>query len=223
MPPCPSGGRFITFEGPEGSGKSTQADQLQLRLDRLGVTALRTREPGGSPIGAEIRSLLLANDRPPITPTAEALLIAADRAFHVEAVIRPALAAGAIVLCDRYVDSTYAYQGFGAGLDLPALQAVTQFATGGLMPDLTLLIDVEASVGIDRRRAAYRRGAGELNRMDRRELDFHRRVREGFLTLARREPHRFSIVDGRQAPEVVAEQIWSRVAPLVGAPLEQRR
>ncbi|HEV2124330.1 MAG TPA: dTMP kinase [Chloroflexota bacterium] len=215
MPSTLGSGRFITFEGPEGSGKSTQATYLQRHLERMGVLVLRTREPGGSIIGPEVRSILLAPDRPPLVPAAEALLIAGDRAQHVADVIRPAIASGAVVLCDRYIDSTFAYQGFGAGIDFPTLQAITHFATGGLTPDLTILVDVEARVGISRRRAAFRKGTGEFNRMDRREMEFHQRVREGFLALALREPSRFLVIDGRQSPEAVAEQIWTRVSTLL--------
>jgi dTMP kinase len=208
-------GTFITFEGPEGAGKSTQVEHLRHRLERAGLVVLPTREPGGTPVGRELRAMLLVPDRPELAPPTEVLLMCADRAQHVAKVIRPALAAGMIVISDRYADSTLAYQGFGAGGDLTALQAVNQFATGGLLPDLTVLIDLDVAVGLERKAAAARGGGEELNRIDRRSLDYHRRVRQGFLSLAAREPSRFLVVDGGRAPELVAEQIWARVAQLL--------
>src|SRR5581483_10257951 len=135
---------------------------------------------------------------------------------HVAEVIRPALAAGMVVVSDRYADSTFAYQGFGDGLDLAALQRITDFATGGLYPELTILIDLDPRIGLERRRAAYRVGDGELNRIDRRDLSYHQRVREGYLALAQREPQRFLVIDGTRTVEEIAAIIWERVAALLG-------
>ena len=211
-------GRLIAFEGGEGSGKSTQAAIL---AERLG--ALRTFEPGDTPLGASVRELLLDRATLEITPRAEALLMAADRAQHVAEVIRPALAAGMVVVCDRYGDSTLAYQGFGSGTDLASLEAVTQFATGGLSPHLTVLIDLDVRIGLERKRQASRAGGDDMNRIDLREVSYHERVREGFLTLARRAPERFFVVDGTKAPELIADEIWDRVVRLVPVKAETRR
>jgi dTMP kinase len=154
-------------------------------------------------------------ERPPLAPEAEVLLLCADRAQHVAEVIRPALAAGMVVLSDRFADSTLAYQGFGNGLDLASLDALTGYATGGLRPDLTILIDLDVEVGLARRRAAFRRGDGELNRIDRRDVAYHQRVRDGYLALAQREPERFFTVDGQQDPDQVADCVWQRVRDLL--------
>lgn len=218
-PERPSG-CFITFEGPDGGGKSTQVEHLCRRLEHAGVVVLPTREPGGTPVGRELRAMLLVPDRAPLAPQAEALLMCADRAQHVSEVIRPALAAGTVVLCDRFTESTLAYQGFGGGVDLASLEAVAHFATGGLTPDLTVLIDVDVRLGLERRRRAFRAGEGEFNRIDRRRLEYHQRVRTGFLALADREPERFLVVNGGQAPEEISDQLWERVARLVGVKAE---
>ncbi|MGH2354349.1 MAG: dTMP kinase [Chloroflexota bacterium] len=218
-----SKGRFITFEGPEGGGKSTQVEHLCRRLERAGVVVLPTREPGGTPVGRELRAMLLVPDRPQLAPATESLLMCADRAQHVAEVIRPALAAGMVVISDRYVDSTLAYQGFGGGVDLASLEAVTAFATGGLSPDLTVLIDLDVGTGLERKRAAFRAGEGEFNRIDGRGLEYHQRVRNGFLTLAKRAPERYLLVNGEHPAEVIADQIWARVAALVGVTAEARR
>jgi dTMP kinase len=138
-------------------------------------------------------------------------------------VIRPALAAGMVVVCDRYADSTLAYQGFGSGTDLASLEAVTQFATGGLSPHLTVLIDLDVRIGLERKRQASRAGEDDMNRIDLREVSYHERVREGFLTLARRTPERFFVVDGTRAPELIADEIWDRVIRLVPVKAETRR
>ena len=208
-------GRFISFEGPEGGGKTTQCDLLARRLEKAGFVVARTREPGGTVIGQELRAMLLMPERPAPTPIVQALLMSADRAQHVAEVIRPALTAGRMVVSDRYYDSTLAYQGYGEGVDLASLAALTRFATEGLVPDLTVLVDLDVKVGLDRRRAAFRAGDGELNRIDRRDVAYHERVRRGYLTLARREPGRFLVVDGLAAPEAIANQVWERAAPLL--------
>lgn len=209
-------GHFITLEGPEGVGKSTQSEILCRRLEKAGEVVVQTHEPGGTVIGRELRAMLLMPERPAPTPEVQALLMSADRAQHVAEVIRPALAAGMVVVSDRYADSTFAYQGFGDGLDLAALQQITDFATGGLYPELTILIDLDPRIGLERRRAAYRVGDGELNRIDRRDLSYHQRVREGYLELARREPQRFLVIDGTRTVEEIAAIIWERVAALLG-------
>lgn len=207
-------GRFITFEGPEGSGKSTQVRLLRERLEALGRSAVQTREPGGTALGKAVRELLLGAEQLHMVAEAEALLLSADRAQHVAEVIRPALAAGRIVLGDRHVDSMLAYQGFGRGMDLARLEQLAAIATGGLSPDVTVLIDLDPVISLTRRRASSTDG-GEVNRFDRRALAFHQRVREGFLALAAREPERFVIVDGLAPVDGVAEAIWSAIQPVV--------
>jgi dTMP kinase len=209
-------GLFVTFEGPEGSGKSTQVDALRRRLEAAGIVVMHTREPGGTVIGQELRAMLLMPERPAPVPKVQALLMSADRAQHVEEVIRPALAAGMVVISDRYADSTLAYQGFGEGLDLSALDAVTAFATSGLVPDLTVLIDLDVRTGLERRHAAFKAGESELNRIDRRELAFHQRVREGYLALAAREPRRFFVINGLEPAHLIADRIWEKVSGFLG-------
>ncbi len=186
-----SRGLFITLEGPEGSGKSTQIRFLGTTLRKAGYSVAYTREPGGTRVAEAIRKTLLsASSHEPVTAEAEALLVLAARSQHVAHFIRPALNRGAIVLCDRFADSTFAYQGFGRGLALSWLQTANKVATGGLAPHLTLLLDVPASVGLARRR----RARGTQNRLDRESAQFHRRVRQGFLTLAAREPRRIKTI-----------------------------
>jgi dTMP kinase len=184
-------GRFITLEGPDGSGKSTQLLQLTSWLTAQGYTILKTREPGGTRLGECIRELLHNPTHTEMVAHTEILLYSASRAQLVAEVIRPALEAGTVVLCDRYFDSTYAYQGYGRGLSLEDLRRITEFAVQGLIPDLTLYLDVPPEVGL-RRRAQ----SGEaLNRLDRETLAFHTRVREGYLALADAEPARWSVID----------------------------
>ncbi len=200
-------GVLITFEGVEGSGKSTQCARLAKRLREAGYRVLETREPGGTPLAERIRAVLLApHSSPsgePIDPRCETQLILACRSQHVAQVIEPALKEGSVVLCDRFVDSTLAYQGYGRGLSLPALLSLNRFATGGLKPDLTLLFDVPVSTGLARRR---RERGMELNRLDRETRKFHERVRKGFLELAKHNPRRIKVLDGRPDPEAVAAQ-----------------
>jgi dTMP kinase len=216
-------GRFITFEGPEGGGKSTQVAHLSRRLEQAGVVVLPTREPGGTPVGRELRAMLLVPDRPALSPETEALLMCADRAQHVAEVIRPALISGTVVVCDRYSDSTLAYQGFGQGVDLASLETLVRFATGGLQPHLTILIDLDVRLGLERKRRASHAGEDDLNRIDLRDVSYHKRVRDGFLTLAAREPERFFVVDGSGPPEALSDQIWGRVRRLVGVRAETPR
>ena len=199
-------GLFVTFEGGEGTGKSTQIARLAERLRRRGIEPVITREPGGTPLAEGIRALLLDPGRAP-GPIAEAFLMEAARADLVAHVIRPALAAGRVVLCDRYDDSTLAYQGAGRGLDVGMLRDWNRAATGGLKPDLTLLFDLDPATGLERRAGA----TGEPNRLDREPRDFHARVRAGYLELARAEPGRFVTLDASLAPEALEAKVWKAV------------
>ncbi len=201
-------GLFITFEGPEGSGKSTQLALLADWLREQDYEVLRTREPGGTRIGETIRSLLHDIRFTEMRPRAEILLYSASRAQLVDEIIRPALAEGKVVLCDRYADSTYAYQGYGRGLPLEWLRRITDFATGGLRPDLTICLDLAPELGLARKVA----GKTEMNRLDREQLDFHRRVRAGYLELAGMEPERWRIIAAEEPVEAVQAAIRALVA-----------
>ncbi|MDE3088010.1 MAG: dTMP kinase [Chloroflexota bacterium] len=196
---------FITFEGPDGSGKTTQARMLAAYLQSRGMDVLLTREPGGTAISEQIRDVILSTHNLSIQHETEALLFSAARAQIVAELIRPALAAGKIVICDRYADSTLAYQGYGLGLDLDALRAITRFATGGLVPDLTFYVDVPAEVGLARRHR------GETNRLDQKQVEYHARVRAGYLEMAKSEPQRWVIVDGTRALDAVQEEIRGQI------------
>lgn len=194
---------FITFEGSEGCGKTTQMGLLAEYLGQQGYPILTTREPGGTPIGEQVRAILSDLGNTAMHPRTEILLFQASRAQHVEQVIRPHLQKGGIVLCDRYADSTMAYQGYGYRLvDLDLLRTIIDFATGGLKPDLTLLLDLDVELGL-RRRAL----GGEWNRLDAYDLDFYQRVRQGYYTMAQAEPQRWVIVDASQTPEQVQAEI----------------
>ncbi len=208
--PAPAGrGRFITIEGPEGAGKTTQAARLEAALRARGVTVLGTREPGGTSLGERIRDLLLAPSPTPIDPLADALLFNAARRQLVEEVIEPALAAGTTVVCARFADSTRAYQGHGGGLPIGELEALEEIATGGLVPDLTLLLDLPVEVGLGRK------GPEDQTRFETGfDLAFHRRVRNGFLAMAVAEPGRFVVIDATAPAEAVAERIARAVAHL---------
>ena len=200
-------GVFISFEGPEGAGKSTQTKLLQLALERAGYGVTLTREPGGTPLGDAVRNVVLLNLDLEVAPLPEFLLYSASRAQLVRDVITPALQAQRVVICDRYADSSLAYQGYGRGLNLPFLREVTWEATGGLRPHVTVLLDLEPSIGLKR---ASSRGAKD--RLELADLAFHRRVRDGFLQLAGLEPERFLVVDATLAEGVIHEQILSAVA-----------
>jgi dTMP kinase len=195
----PNSCRFVTFEGPDGSGKTSQLKLAAAWLESRGVPLLITREPGGTPIGEEIRKLLHDVRHTEMAREAEILLYSASRAQHVAEIILPALKAGKVVLCDRFYDSTYAYQGFGRGLPLEALQLITQFATQNLIPDLTLYLDIAPEIGLQRRE----RGGEVLNRLDRETLEFHKRVREGYLTLIKENPGRWRTIDASGTLEEV--------------------
>jgi len=205
---------FLTLEGPEGSGKSTQAPRVAQLLRDRGWNTLLSREPGGTLIGDQIRNVLhdLANTA--MHPRTEALLYSASRAQIVSEVIKPQLTSGGAVVCDRYFHSTLAYQGYGQRLDLGALRGITAFATEGLLPDWILLLDLPVEIGLDRRRG----GGGEWNRLDAYELAFHQRVREGYLALAREEPGRWCIIQAGRT----SEQVWEEIREKLQAWLDRR-
>jgi dTMP kinase len=194
---------FITLEGPEGSGKSTQIKRLAKRLEAMGYPVVTTREPGGTPIGDQIRHVLMRMENKELQPRTEILLFLAARAQLVEQVIKPALQDGKIILCDRYGDSTLAYQGYGHGLDLDQLREMLDFATDHLKPDVTILLDLDVKTGLMRKKAE-----DEWNRLDAYEVLFHERVREGYLKLAYEEPERWQIVDASQGIDAVQEDLF---------------
>jgi dTMP kinase len=199
--------RFVTFEGGDGTGKTTQIRALENYLTSQGKACVVTREPGGTELGAMLRRVLLEAGGAPIAASSELFLYLADRAQHVSEVIRPAVAAGDIVLCDRFTDSTLAYQGYGRGLDLALLRQFNSVADNGMRPDLTLLLDCPVDVGLGRtasRQAQSLSGAPKEDRFEREKLEFHERVRAGFLDLARQEPERFRIIDAAQSADDVS-------------------
>ncbi len=202
---------FITFEGPEGSGKTTQIELLSEYLEEKGYPVLATREPGGTSIGDQIRTILLDPQNTAMLPASEALLFSAARAQIVSQVIRPHLARGGIVLCDRYADSTLAYQGYGHGLELETLHAITALATGGLKPDLTIYLDIDVEEGLRRKLAAHKASRAEWNRLDQQEAAFHRRVREGYLQMASQEPTRWLVIDATQPLKAIQSSIRAGV------------
>lgn len=196
---------FITFEGPDGSGKTTQISLLADYLRQQGYSVVTTREPGGTDIGDQIRGCLHDVRNVNMTPAAEILLYSASRAQHVEEVIRPALESDAIVICDRFADSTMAYQGYGRQLNLDDLAYITRFATGGLQPDVTFLLDLEVEEGIHRRAS----GGEEMNRMDLQKASFYRRVRAGYLKMVANDPQRWIVVDADRPVDDVQADIRS--------------
>jgi len=202
---------FITLEGPEGSGKSTQARLLVEALQQLGQAVLPTREPGGTPIGEQIRDVIHSLKNTDMQERTEILLFQASRAQLVEQVIRPHLIKGGVVVCDRYADSTLAYQGYGYGRDLVQLRNLIAFATGGLQPDLTLLLDLDAETGLKRRLSG-----GEWNRLDALDLAFHQRVRAGYHHLAQASPERWAIIDADRPIESVQADIQQVVFGRLG-------
>jgi len=205
--------RFVVLEGGEGSGKSTQAAVLAEHLRGLGHEVVVTREPGGTPVGGRIRAVLLDPASAGLDARAEALLYAADRAHHVASLVRPALERGAVVISDRYVDSSLAYQGAGRALPAGEVAALSRWATCGLVPGMTVVLDVDPATGLAR--------AGRVESPDRLEsepLAFHERVRTGFLELAAADRDRYAIVDSTAAPAVVAAAVRAAVVPVVGAP-----
>jgi dTMP kinase len=204
-------GLFVTFEGPDGSGKSTQARMLAARLRDQGRDVLESVEPGGTPIGQQIRRILLDPANKELTATAELLLMFAARAQNVEQWILPALAQGKIVVSDRFTDSSIAYQGAGRGLGWEKVLEVDRIACQGLVPDLTLCIDIDSETGLAR---AQSRGGLET-RLEEQAIEFHKRAREAYHQLARREPQRFRLIDGNGTPDAIAAKVWTELAPLI--------
>jgi dTMP kinase len=212
-------GRLITLEGIDGCGKSTQLELLTDALRARGQTIIVTREPGGTRIGEHIRDLLSSDATDTIQPATELLMIVGARAQHVAEVIRPAVEAGKIVISDRYTDSSVAFQGYGRGLDLAIIDGVNRLATGGLMPDLTILFDLdakEAQARLDARRTGALEGARKpaLAYLDELELEFHKRVREGYLKMAAADPSRIKVVDASGSADSTHAKVMSLVLPL---------
>jgi dTMP kinase len=205
-------GRFITLEGGDGAGKTTQAELLSAWLGAAGRTVVRTREPGGTDLGVRIRQMVL-HERGHIAPRAEALLYAADRAQHVETVVRPAIARGDVVLQDRYIDSSVAYQGVARGLGAEQVRSVSEWAADGLAPDLTILLDLDVTLG--RARVAAARG-DTFDRLESEAAAFHESVRQAFLAMVDAEPARFLVVDAAAPTDAVQDAVRRAVAPLVG-------
>ncbi len=201
---------FITLEGPEGSGKTSQLPPLVEFLRGKGYTVFPTREPGGTSIGEQIRTVLHSLKNAEMNPRTETLLYQAARAQFVEQVVRPRLAAGEIVLSDRYADSTIAYQGYGHQQDLEQVRALVKYATGGLVPDLTLLLDVDVEIGLERGAQRRARG-GEWNRLDAYQLEFHQRVRAGYLAMVKQEPERWVVVDAGKKWDEVQSQLRTNI------------
>lgn len=202
---------FITFEGGEGSGKTVQARLLKERLESRGLVVLLTREPGGTPLGDRLREILLHGRDIPLGAEAQALLFFAARAQLVRDVIRPALAAGTHVIGDRYYDSTLAYQGYGHGAHLEDLRALARVACGDLVPDMTILLDAPVEIGFARKRA------GSWDRFETDDAAFHRRVREGYLALARAEPRRFVVIGADRGEREIAREVAARVEARIAA------
>ena len=202
-------GLFITFEGGEGCGKSTQIAALKARLEAMGKTVVQTREPGGTALGESVRNLLQYDDAGQgMSPEAELLLFAASRAQHVRELIAPAIAEGQIVLCDRFLDSTTVYQGVARAIDSKKVDTINQFAIGDTKPDLTILIDLPPEIGLAR---VHARSNGKLDRMEKEAIEFFQAVRQGYLDLAKSEPKRFLVLDGSQSVEELETQIWQKV------------
>jgi dTMP kinase len=211
-------GRFITFEGPEGSGKSTQLRMLAARLRSQGNKVFETAEPGGTPIGVQIRRVLLDAQNKEMCPTAELLLMFACRAQNIDQWILPALAEGQIVLSDRFTDSTLVYQGIARGLGTEVVYEVDRIACRGLVPDLTLIIDVDTEVGLRRAHSRNRRTQDVETRLDEQAIEFHRKVRDAYHQLASDEPKRIRLIDGGQDENAVARAVWEAVLPMVSQP-----
>jgi len=200
---------FITFEGGEGCGKTSQAKALYKRLQRAAIPVLLTQEPGGTPLGKKLSHFLKWTDSLDISPLTELFLFNSSRAQLVETVIRPSLDSGILVVCDRYSDSTTVYQGYGRGLDLAMVEFINRTATGGLKPDLTILLDIPVEEGL------ARKGKQALDRFEQEDIIFHQRVREGFLKLAADEPERWLVVDTRQPKAKATKIIWQKVNELL--------
>ena len=206
---------FVTFEGPDGSGKTTQIKLVAEHLQALGRDVLVTREPGGTSIGDQIRVVLHDVKNVEMACETEFLLYSASRAQLVRQVIKPHLGRGGVVLCDRFADSSMAYQGYGRELDLAAVRLITQFATEELVPDLTVYLDLPVEVGIERKQVAHAAQAGEWNRLDQQSVDFHRRVRRGYLHMAQADPDRWLVVDAAQSIDDTQTVIRKRLETLL--------
>lgn len=207
-------GLFITLEGGEGAGKSTQSRRLKSALESAGRDVVLTREPGGTPEAEKIRDLLVQRDGGNWTPMAECLLFFAARQMHVETLIKPALAAGKIVICDRFTDSTIAYQGYGHGFDISTIQQVAKLSLGDFKPDVTFILDLPVADGLARSLKQKDMAGGKENTEDRFEklkIDFHEKLRQGFLTIARNEPNRCVVVDAGGSADDVYNVIWTRI------------
>lgn len=205
------GGLFITFEGGEGCGKSTQIRRLAARLEKEARTVIQTREPGGTPLGEAVRNLLQHDAAGEgMCPEAELLLFTASRAQLTRTKILPAIAEGAIVLCDRFMDSTTVYQGVARAIDTHSVATINQFAVGPAQPDLTILIDLPPEIGMERVKA---RSKGQLDRMEQEAIDFFHAVRAGYLALAEAEPRRFLVLDGTQSIKTLESEIWNAIEP----------
>lgn len=202
-------GYFIVFEGGEGAGKSTQEGLLAQALSDRGLTVVRTREPGGTPAGEEIRRVVLSPEFAGLDPRAEALLFAAARGEHVARVIRPALERGDVVICDRYLDSSVAYQGFARGLGPARVRDLSLWATGDLLPDLTVVLDIDPAEGLGR--------FEQRDRLEAEPLAYHQQVRAAFLALAEQEPQRYLVLDARDDVDAIASAILARVVADLGA------
>ena len=208
-------GRFITIEGGEGAGKSTHAARLAQSLERRGIPTLITREPGGTAEAERIRALLLDPGEAGWEPASEVLLHFAGRAENVAKTVKPALAAGRIAICDRFADSTLAYQGYGSGVPLATIRAIEDAALDGFRPDLTLILDIDPALGLER----ARKGSIAADRYESEPLDFHRRVRDGFLEIAAAEPERCAVIDSARDEDCVAGEILSAVLRRLGEPV----
>lgn len=206
---------FIDLEGPEGSGKTTQIQMLVNALERQGHSVLRTREPGGTVIGEQIRLILHDLENKAMLPITEALLYSAARAQHVREAIRPALRSDTVVVSDRFAASTLAYQGYGHGLDLAMLRQITRWATDDLWPNLIIYLDLDVQIGLGRKRRDHGLGQGEWNRMDEQSLAFHRRVRRGYLEMAQEDPEGWLVLDATQSVERIHRQIVERMSSFI--------
>jgi dTMP kinase len=212
-------GKFITFEGGEGSGKSTQARRLASRLQKAGIPTVLTREPGGSPFAERVRALLLDPTTPAHGALAEALLFYAARADHLDVAIRPALAAGAWVICDRFADSTHVYQGYAGDVPAATLAALEQAVVAPTRPDLTFIIDMDVAEGLARahaRRAAGTEKREHPDRFEGRDLSFHQALRRGFHDLTARNPDRYRVIDGSGNEDDVGERVWTAATRVLG-------
>lgn len=213
-------GKFITFEGGEGTGKSTQAAMLALRLESIGLEVQLTREPGGSPGAEIIRHVLLSGAAKPLGADVEAMLFAAARDDHVQCTILPALRSGKWVVCDRFADSTRVYQGILGQVDEKLINGLERVSVGELSPDLTMILDVPVQIGLER--AKLRRGSGEADRFEGEGAEFHEKLREAYLAIAAREPDRCVVIDATAAKEAVANAIWLAVQSRLQVPAVQR-